>query len=73
MPEIIEFAIEGAFRRQQNASVADHIVVGKVGDRQVRGVVENRLLYTRIPKTRIFAHHMAHWTTIASDTHGYRS
>jgi hypothetical protein len=39
MPEIIEFAIEGAFRRRQNAGVADHIGVGKVGDHEVRGVV----------------------------------
>ena len=44
MPEIIEFAIEGAFRRRQNAGVADHIVIGKVGDHQIRCVVENRLL-----------------------------
>ena len=36
-------------RRRQNAAVADHIGVGKVGDHQVRGVdAENRLLGMRI-------------------------
>jgi len=50
MSEIIEFAIEGAFRRQQNASMADHIGVGKVGDHEVRGVVENRLFGMRIAR-----------------------
>jgi hypothetical protein len=44
MPEIIEFAIEGAFRHQQNASVVDHIGVCEVGDHPIRYVVENRLL-----------------------------
>jgi len=48
MPEIIEVAIEGAFRRQQKASVADHIGVCKVGDHPIRYVVEKRLLGMRI-------------------------
>jgi hypothetical protein len=50
MPEIIEVAIEGTVRRRQNAGVANHIGVGKVGDHEVRGVVENRLLGMRIAR-----------------------
>jgi hypothetical protein len=48
--EIIEIAIEGAVRRRQNAGVADHIGVGKVGDHQIRGVVENCFLDMRIAR-----------------------
>jgi hypothetical protein len=50
MPEIIEVAIKGVVRRRQNAGVADHIGVGKVGDHQIRGVVENCFLDMRIAR-----------------------
>ena len=50
MSENIEVAIEGTVRRRQNAGVAGHIGVGKVGDHEVRGVVENRLLGMRIAR-----------------------
>jgi hypothetical protein len=47
----MEVAIEGTVRRRQNAGVADHIGIGKVGDHEDKGVdAENRLLGMRIAR-----------------------
>ena len=49
--ENMEVAIEGTVRRRQNAGVADHIGIGKVGDHEDKGVdAENRLLGMRIAR-----------------------